>query len=57
MKSFIFNLIMVAGIIAGTVYVYNLSNNRREQYAIEHNCRYDYNDLCYTEEERPWLFK
>lgn len=21
------------------------------------NCRYDYNDLCYTEAERPWLFR
>jgi len=20
------------------------------------NCRYDYNNLCYTEQEKPWLF-
>lgn len=30
---------------------------RMHQYAIEHNCRWDYNDMCYTESERPWLFK
>lgn len=28
-----------------------------ERYAIEHNCRYDYNDLCYTKEQKPWLFE
>lgn len=30
---------------------------RQEQFAIEHNCRWDYNDICYTKEQRPWLFK
>lgn len=29
---------------------------RQEKYAAEHNCRWDYNDMCYTIEERPWLF-
>ena len=27
-----------------------------EQYEIAHNCKYDYNDLCYTKEQKPWLF-
>lgn len=26
------------------------------QYAIEHNCKWDYNDMCYTREQKPWLF-
>lgn len=33
------------------------SYEAQEQYEIEHNCKFDYNDLCYTEQERPWLFK
>lgn len=28
-----------------------------EQYEAEHNCKYDYNDLCYTQEQKPWLYK
>ena len=28
-----------------------------ERYEIEHNCKYDYNELCYTKEQKPWLFK
>lgn len=28
----------------------------KAQYAKEHNCRWDYNDMCYTVEQRPWLF-
>lgn len=27
------------------------------QYEKAHNCKYDYNDLCYTRQKRPWLFK
>lgn len=23
----------------------------------QYNCRYDYNDMCYTRAERPWLFE
>lgn len=30
---------------------------KMEQYEIENNCKYDYNDLCYTKEQKPWLFK
>lgn len=26
-------------------------------YAKQHNCRWDYNDMCYTRAEKPWLFK
>ena len=22
----------------------------------QHNCRYAYNDMCYTRDQRPWLF-
>lgn len=27
-----------------------------EAYAREHNCRYDYSQLCWNEQEKPWLF-
>ncbi len=59
MKAFtyIFNLIMVVIVVAGTMYGCEKSIERRERYEIEHNCKYDYNDLCYTIDERPWLFK
>lgn len=38
-----------------TVFMAN-QGRRIKQYAVEHNCRWDYNDMCYTEEQRPWLF-
>lgn len=37
-------------------YMIKSSCESQEQYEIEHNCKFDYNDLCYTQEERPWLF-
>lgn len=29
----------------------------RYEYESIHDCRYDYNDMCYTASERPWLFE
>lgn len=53
-------LVAFAILVLGCVYfcAKTLDNSyaKQEQYAIEHNCRYDYNGLCYTEQERPWLF-
>lgn len=28
----------------------------KSEYESIHDCRYDYNDMCYTAAERPWLF-
>lgn len=27
-----------------------------QEYARANNCRWDYNDMCYTREQKPWLF-
>lgn len=42
--------------LAGTTVLMANKGCRMEQYAVEHNCRWDYNDMCYTKEQRPWLF-
>lgn len=42
--------------LAGTTVLMARQGHRMEQYAVEHNCRWDYNDMCYTKEQRPWLF-
>ena len=47
----------MGSIIAGTICIYNSKNGYRARYAAEHNCRWDYNDMCYTIEEKPWLFE
>ena len=49
--------LIYAGIIAGTICIYNSKNGYRARYEAEHNCRWDYNDMCYTIEEKPWLFE
>lgn len=49
-------ILICISMIALTMWGCEQSSKRQEQYAVEHNCRYDYNGLCYTEEERPWLF-
>ena len=59
-KKTISTISIYIGLIAlfgGMMYSCEKSNERRERYEIEHNCKYDYNDLCYTREQRPWLFK
>lgn len=30
--------------------------NKMERFEQANNCRYDYNELCYTQEQKPWLF-
>lgn len=54
--SYIINLTILFGVIGALMYGCEKSLARQEQYAIEHNCRYDYNGLCYTRDQRPWLF-
>lgn len=54
--SYIINFSILFGVIGSLMYSCERSIARQEQYAIEHNCRWDYNDMCYTIDERPWLF-
>lgn len=55
--STIFYISIYVALFGVMMYGCEKSNERRERYEIEHNCKYDYNDLCYTRDERPWLFK
>lgn len=55
------NIILTIATILSICAVYTVAttnrNKRMNQYAVEHNCRWDYNDMCYTQEQKPWLFK
>lgn len=42
--------------MVGCVCTIQHTHNYKVKYAAEHNCRWDYNDMCYTQEQRPWLF-
>lgn len=55
-KLIIATVLMCCGLY-GCLLVVDNASAARTQYEQEHNCKYDYNDLCYTEAERPWLFK
>ncbi|MBO5704741.1 MAG: hypothetical protein J6R99_01865 [Alphaproteobacteria bacterium] len=50
-------IIILCGLMGLMMYGCQESIARQERFAIEHNCRWDYNDICYTREQRPWLFK
>lgn len=52
----IFGIAVFMALMAGTTVLMANQAQRMEQYAVEHNCRWDYNDMCYTKEQRPWLF-
>lgn len=55
-SHFIFGLAIVMSVLAGATSLFAYQGHKMQQYAIEHNCRWDYNDMCYTVEQRPWLF-
>lgn len=55
-KDFIVSLAVVMSILAGGVCLISHQATKMEQYTIEHNCKWDYNDMCYTKEQKPWLF-
>lgn len=52
----IFGIAVFMALMAGTTVLMANQAQRMQQYAVEHNCRWDYNDMCYTKEQRPWLF-
>ena len=55
MKNII--LVVILGLMClFTVRFCEYRNAQMEQYAAEHNCKWDYNDMCYTREQKPWLF-
>jgi len=56
MKGVIITMLVSGGIMFGFCCLYHHTQKQMRQYEIEHNCRYDYNDLCYTQEQKPWLF-
>lgn len=54
--SIFIRLILVIGGLGLMMYGCEKSAERQERFAIEHNCKWDYNDICYTRDQRPWLF-
>lgn len=56
-SNFIVSLAVVMSVLAGMTCLFAYRGQKMQQYAIEHNCRWDYNDMCYTREQRPWLFE
>ena len=55
--DFIIGTAVFMSILAGAACLISHQASKMEQYAIEHNCKWDYNDMCYTREQKPWLFK
>lgn len=56
LSKIVFGFSLVLLTIAGGLVAIQKTSSKMTQYEIQHNCRYDYNGLCYTEQERPWLF-
>lgn len=54
---FVCGLAIFMSVLAGATCLFSYRGQKMQQYAIEHNCKWDYNDMCYTEDQRPWLFK
>ena len=54
------NIIIFLSVFACFILVifalYNARTSQMREYEQSHNCRYDYNELCYTQEQKPWLF-
>jgi hypothetical protein len=55
-NNVVWTVAITMSIMAGTVCLFDHQYKRMDKYAIEHNCKWDYNDMCYTREQRPWLF-
>lgn len=49
-------MLVIVAVLFGIGYMIKERNNYMETYAAEHNCKWDYNELCYTKEQKPWLF-
>lgn len=50
-------IFVILGLICGFgLYTCEKNYEQMDKYAIEHNCKWDYNDMCYTREQKPWLF-
>lgn len=59
MKALTQIVLTTAAILAfGALFLYALDSTakRQETYAAAHNCRYNINGLCYTYDERGYLF-
>lgn len=55
-KSIFASIAMSAAVVAVIAGLIICSNRQAMQYEAAHNCRYDYNGLCYTYEERGYLW-
>lgn len=50
-------VIALAIILGSSWWVINHTAKYKAEYASQHDCIWDSNDMCYTIDERPWLFK
>ena len=55
--EYIIALAVFMAILASAVCLFQYQGQRMQQYAIEHNCKWDYNDMCSPRAQKPWLFK
>ena len=55
-NNIIWGVALSMAVLSGVTSLMAHQSHRMQQYAVEHNCRWDYNDMCYTKEQRPWLF-
>lgn len=55
--NIVLGIATILSVFAIIVVVFSARAKQMREYEQAHNCRYDYNDLCYTEQEKPWLFK
>lgn len=55
-KNIILGVAIILSAFALMTFLLSARAKQMQRYEQIHNCRYDYNDLCYTREQKPWLF-
>lgn len=55
-KNIVLWFAAVLSIIALALVLLDTTAKKMDRAEQMNNCRYDYNNLCYTEEQKPWLF-
>lgn len=55
-SHFICGVAVFMSLVAGVVVLVSHNTRQMNQYAVENDCRWS-GGFCYTESDRPWLFK
>ena len=56
-RNIILFLACFLSVVAVVLILVSVRANKMERFEQANNCRYDYNELCYTQEQKPWLFE